>query len=53
MVRLGVGFRDARYFFDADGLDPFGHDDVAVAHRHPGVLVKHLRASAAAPGEKL
>lgn len=52
-MRLGVGFRDARHFFDADGFDPFGYDNVALFHRHPGIFVKHLRASAAAPGEEL
>jgi len=52
-ILLGVGFRDARHFFDADCFDPFGHDDVALFHRHPGIFVKHLRASAAAPSEEL
>lgn len=51
--RLGVGCRGTRYFFDADGLDPFGDDDVAIAHHHPGVFVKHLRASTSAPSEEL
>ena len=53
VMRLGVGLRDARHIFDTDGLDPFGCDDVSLFHRHPGVFVKHLLASAAAPGEEL
>ncbi len=53
MVLLGLGFRDTWHFFDADGLDPFCSDNVAFFHRHPGVPVKHLWPSAAAPGEEL
>jgi len=52
-MRLGVGLRGTRHVFDTDGLDPFGCDNIAFFHRHPGVFVKHLLASAAAPGEEL
>jgi hypothetical protein len=38
-------------FFDADGVGPFGDEGVSFFHRHPGILHKHLRAFAAAPGE--
>ena len=38
-------------FFDADGVGPFGDEGVSFFHRHPGILQKHLRAFAAAPGE--
>jgi len=53
VVRLGVGFRDTGYFFDTDGLDPFCCDNIAFSHRHSRIPVKHLRASAATPGEEL
>ncbi len=38
-------------FFDADGVGPLGNEGVACFHRHPGILHKHLRAFAAAPGQ--
>lgn len=41
------------HFVDADGFLPFGGDGVAFFHRHRGVLQKHLRAFAAAPGEEV
>ena len=36
-----------------DGLLPFGGDGVAFWHGHGGILQKHLRASAAAPGQEI
>lgn len=56
MVRLKAAsglWRVGRGFVDADGFDPFGGDGVARVHRHRGVFVKHLRASAAPPGEEV
>ena len=54
MYRRGtLGFRcgGGGGFFDADGVGPFGDEGVSFFHLHPGVLHKHLRAFAAAPGE--
>ena len=42
-----------RHFPKAKGFLPFGGNGIAFFHRHRGVFVKHLRASAAAPGEKV
>ena len=42
-----------RHFPEAEGFLPFGGDGIAFFHSHRGVFVKHLRASAAAPGEKV
>ena len=52
--RRALGFRccgGGGGFFDADGVGPFGDQGVSFFHRHPGILHKHLRAFAAAPGE--
>ena len=35
-----------------EGFDPFCRDGVTVFHRHAGIGVKHLGASATAPGEE-
>ena len=42
----------SRHVIDPEGFDPFGRDGVTVFHRHTGIGVKHLRASATAPGQK-
>ena len=53
-MRARSGFwRVGRDFIDPDGLDPFGGDGVARFHCHRSVFVKHLRASAASPREKV
>ena len=48
---LGFWCRGGGGLFDADGVGPFGDEGVSFFHRHPGILHKHLRAFAAAPGE--
>lgn len=50
---MGSGFcRSRRHFFHTDRLGPFGDDGIALLHGHAGIGGEHLRASAAAPGEK-
>lgn len=49
--RLGFRRCGGGGFFDTDGVGPFGDEGVSFFHRHPGILHKHLRAFASAPGE--
>ena len=41
-----------RYIIGANGVHPFGGDGITLLHRHTGIGVKHLGASATAPGEE-
>ena len=45
-------WRSRGFVICPDGFHPFGGDGIALFHRHAGVGVEHLSATATAPGEK-